>query len=134
MQAESRSEARLWGESECRTRHALRRSASGAHEQGWPLYRVRAVGAIQCLGLVAQALPGVLSTCERTAPTFLLQATTRGLRWVDFFLIKVVWRPLRSLIQPLVDSALLAFLTSNLASLKIVVVRLSACRFDFAGC
>lgn len=55
-----------------------------------------------------------------------------------FFLTKVVRRPLRNLIQPLGGSALLAFPTLNLASLAIVVVRLSVClsvcRFDFAAC
>ncbi|KAL7892644.1 hypothetical protein HDV63DRAFT_239434 [Trichoderma sp. SZMC 28014] len=84
MQAESRSEARLWGESECRTRHALRRSASGAHEQGWPLYRVRAVGAIRCLGPVAQALPVCFVPGNELLPRFCSRRRREACGWAEF--------------------------------------------------
>lgn len=103
--------------------------------------RVRTSRVGRCAGFVQWAQISVLAPWPRrfpgravctsylgTDPTFLLQATTRGLRgWIgfSFLLIKVVQRRLRTQIQPLAGSALLASSTPNLASLTIVVVRLS---------
>lgn len=106
-------------------------SRSGLNSVSWP----RGSGA----SLGWQYLMYVLCTWElipRSCFRRRREAREGGL--IDF-LIKVVRRPLRTKIEPLMGSALSAFPAVNLASLTIVDCRrasvcLSVCRFVFAAC